>query len=90
MLPILRMRASKQRFGPITYARGNYEIQNLSVAAEWADQSLSMTHCEWSDAQGNFAGKASWSRQTNAAYFSSAQQFGLKEFPRCLRPGRVA
>src|SRR5256886_12456133 len=43
--------------------RGNYEIRNLSATAEWADQNLNLTHCEWNDERGSFAAKASWSRQ---------------------------
>src|SRR5213595_2064493 len=30
--------------------RGNYEMKNVSAAAEWRDQRLTITHCEWNDA----------------------------------------
>ena len=60
--------------------RGNYEIQNLSMAAEWVDQNLNITHCEWSDGRGNFAAKASWSRQTDIASFQARSSLDLKNF----------
>src|SRR3989442_14585553 len=49
--------------------RGNYEIRNLSAVAEWNDQRLEVTHCEWSDGMGSFAGRAEWGRQSNSADF---------------------
>ena len=58
--------------------RGKYQIRNFSAAAEWADQHLDITHCEWTDDQGNFAGRASWSRQTNAADFQMRSSLNLK------------
>src|SRR5437868_13772040 len=51
--------------------RGNYEMQDLFVAAEWADQELNITRCEWRDEAGNFAGRASWSRQSSDANFQA-------------------
>ncbi|MEP7014381.1 MAG: AsmA-like C-terminal region-containing protein [Verrucomicrobiota bacterium] len=58
--------------------RGGYAIRNLSAGAEWADQTFNLTHCEWSDTQGNFAGQAKWSRQTNAADFQIRSNLDLK------------
>src|SRR6266480_1776614 len=58
--------------------RGNYEIRNLSATAEWADQNLNLTHCEWNDERGSFAAKASWSRQTNRANFQVRSSLDLK------------
>src|SRR6266702_4359176 len=47
--------------------RGNYEIRNLSALAEWNHQHLDVTHCEWGDSMGGFAGRAEWDRQSNSA-----------------------
>src|SRR6266705_3017793 len=49
--------------------RGKYEIRNLSAAADWSDQHLDVTQCEWSDGRGSLAGDGNWSRETNSANF---------------------
>ena len=49
--------------------RKNYEMRDLFAAAEWSDQTLNLTQCEWKDKAGSFAGSASWSRQSNSANF---------------------
>jgi AsmA-like C-terminal region len=58
--------------------RGNYEMKNVSAAAEWRDQRLTVTHCEWNDALGSFAGRANWSRQDNRAEFQIRSSIDLK------------
>ena len=60
--------------------RGNYEMKNVSAAAEWRDQRLTVTHCEWNDALGSFAGGANWSRQDNRADFQLRSSIDLKAF----------
>src|SRR6266699_2989859 len=60
--------------------RGKYEIRNLSAAAEWSDQHLNVTHCEWSDGRGSLAGDGNWSRETNSANFQLRSSLDLKEF----------
>jgi hypothetical protein len=60
--------------------RGDYEIRNLSAAAEWSNQHLNITHCEWNDALGSFAGRADWSRQSNRANFQVRTTLDLKVF----------
>ena len=60
--------------------RGNYEIRNLSAVAEWNDQRLEVTHCEWSDGMGSFAGRAEWGRQSNSADFQVRSSLDLKAF----------
>ena len=60
--------------------RGNYEMKNVSAAAEWRDQRLTVTHCEWNDALGSFAGRANWSRQDNRAEFQIRSSIDLKAF----------
>ena len=60
--------------------RGSYEIRDLFATAEWTDQKLNITRCEWSDAVGSFAGRASWSRQTSEANFQARSTLALKDF----------
>jgi AsmA-like C-terminal region len=60
--------------------RGNYEINNLSAAAEWNNQRLDIAHCEWSDSKGTFAGRADWNRESNTAKFQIHSTLDLKAF----------
>ncbi len=60
--------------------RGNYEIRNVSAGAEWRDQRLTITHCEWNDALGSFAGRANWRRQDIRADFQIRSSIDLKAF----------
>ncbi|HEY4757694.1 MAG TPA: hypothetical protein VIH43_03980, partial [Chthoniobacterales bacterium] len=60
--------------------RGNYEIDNLSAAAEWNNQRLDIAHCEWSDGKGAFAGRGDWNRETNTAKFQIHSTLNLKGF----------
>ncbi len=60
--------------------RGNYEIRNLFAAAEWKDQHLDVTQCEWSDQLGSFAGRADWNQQSNRANFQMRSSLDLRVF----------
>ena len=60
--------------------RGPYEIRDLFATAEWTDQKLDITRCEWRDTAGNFAGRASWSRQSSEANFQARSTLALKDF----------
>src|SRR2546423_4742166 len=60
--------------------RGDYEISNLSVAAEWANQILQIKQGTWSDNAGNFSGRASWNRETKAADFQGRSTLDAKRF----------
>ena len=60
--------------------RGNYEINNLSAAAEWNNQRLDIAHCEWSDSKGSFAGRADWNRESNTAKFQIHSTLDLQAF----------
>ena len=60
--------------------RANYELRDLSAAAEWNDQHLNISHCEWSDDKGNFAGRADWNRETNRANLQARSTLDLKGF----------
>src|SRR6266480_4355795 len=60
--------------------RGNYEMRGLSATAEWSDQHFNITHCEWNDGSGSFAGRADWSRQGNRVNFQMRSSLDLKIF----------
>src|SRR5213594_1824889 len=60
--------------------RGSYEVRDLSAAAEWNDQHLTIAHCEWSDRKGNFAGRADWNREIDSANFQVRSSLDLKAF----------
>jgi hypothetical protein len=60
--------------------RGSYEMKDLSVAAEWTNQTLNINHCEWSDNAGSFSGRSSWSRETKAADFQARSTLDAKQF----------
>ena len=59
---------------------GGYEMRDFSAAAEWNNQHLNIAHCEWSDATGNFTGRADWSRETDRANFQLRSSLNLKAF----------
>ena len=60
--------------------RGSYEMKNLAVAAEWTNQTLNVTRCEWIDNAGSFSGRTSWSRETKAADFQARSTLNAKQF----------
>jgi hypothetical protein len=60
--------------------RGNYEMRNLSIVAEWHNQQLDIAQCEWNDDMGRFAGSADWDRQRNVANFQMRSSLDLKKF----------
>ena len=60
--------------------RGPYEMQNLAVTAEWTNQTLNVTRCDWNDSVGNFSGRTSWSRETKAADFQARSTLDAKRF----------
>jgi hypothetical protein len=60
--------------------RGSYEMKNLAVAAEWINQTLNITRCEWTDNAGSFSGRTSWSRETKAADFQARSTLNAKQF----------
>jgi hypothetical protein len=41
--------------------RKDYEIRDFIVSAEWGDQTLNVSRCEWNDRLGGFAATANWS-----------------------------
>ena len=69
--------------------RGSYEIKNLAVAAEWTNQTLNITRCEWTDNAGSFSGRTSWSRETKAADFQARSTLDSKQFFEAFGFGQV-
>jgi hypothetical protein len=68
--------------------RENYEMRDLFAAAEWSDQTLNITQCEWKDNAGTFAARASWSRQKKLANFQARSSLDLKSFLAAVGMGR--
>src|SRR5216110_443753 len=60
--------------------RGSYEMRDLSAAAEWNNQQLTIAHCEWSDGVGSFAGRANWNVEGYRASFQARSSLDLKAF----------
>jgi hypothetical protein len=60
--------------------RGNYEIRDLSAAAEWNNQRLDVAQCQWSDAKGSVIASGDWNWKSNAAKFQIQSSLDLKAF----------
>ena len=58
--------------------RENYEIRDFNAAAEWSNQTLNITRCEWNDRLGGLFATASWSRQTGKGNFEARSSLDLK------------
>jgi AsmA-like C-terminal region len=58
--------------------RKDYEMRDLMIAADWSNQMLNVSRCEWSDRLGRFVATANWSRQTNEATFQTRSSLDLK------------
>jgi hypothetical protein len=69
--------------------RGSYEMKNLTVAAEWTNQTLNVTRCEWSDSAGSFSGRTSWGRETKAADFQARSTLDAKQFLAAFGFGQI-
>ncbi|HEY0368579.1 MAG TPA: hypothetical protein VGC85_03190, partial [Chthoniobacterales bacterium] len=44
--------------------RGAYEMKSLALDAEWRDERLTVSRCEWNDSGGGFSAIANWDRRT--------------------------
>jgi len=69
--------------------RGSYEMKNLALAAEWTNQTLNITQCEWTDNAGSFSGRTSWSRETKAADFQGRSTLDAKQFLQAFGFGQL-
>jgi len=59
--------------------RGNYEARDLFAAAEWRNQTLTITRCEWKDDLGKFAGRGEWSRERETGKLQAHSTLDLKK-----------
>jgi hypothetical protein len=58
--------------------RKNYEMRDFIAAAEWSNQRLTISRCEWNDRLGGFAATVNWSRQSNELKFQARSSLDLK------------
>ena len=58
--------------------RKNYEMRDFIAGAEWSDQTLTVTRCEWNDRLGGLVATGNWSRKTNEAKFDARSSLDLK------------
>lgn len=58
--------------------RNDYEARNFVAAAEWSDQRLTLSQCEWNDRLGGFVATANWSRRSESANFQARSSLDLK------------
>lgn len=59
-------------------SRKNYEMRELVAAAEWSNQRLVVSRCEWNDRLGGFAATANWSRQADELNFQARSSLDIK------------
>jgi hypothetical protein len=69
-----------------TIRRDKYELRNLSATAEYADQRLSVSQCEFTDNTGSFSAHANWCRQGGDADFQVRSSIDLKSLLESFRP----
>lgn len=70
--------------------RGAHELKSVFAAAEWSEQRLSVTQCEWSDRAGTFSGRGSWSRENGMADFQARSSIDAKQFLEAFGLGLLA
>lgn len=58
--------------------RKDYEMRDFVVNAEWADQTLTLSRCEWNDRLGGLAATANWNRRNDAGTFRARSSLDLK------------
>ncbi|MEY2486010.1 MAG: hypothetical protein QOH39_1658 [Verrucomicrobiota bacterium] len=60
--------------------RGKYDMRDLLVTAEWADETLNVTRCEWKDGSGAFSAAGSWTRSDYLAKFQAQSSIDATTF----------
>lgn len=58
--------------------RKDYEARAFVLNAEWADQRLTISQCEWNDRLGGFTATANWNRQTSSGTFQARSSLDIK------------
>lgn len=69
--------------------RKDYEMRDLVVNAEWADQRLTVSRCEWNDRLGGLTATANWSRATEDGTFQARSSLDLKGLLDAADAGRM-
>ncbi|MEP6602936.1 MAG: AsmA-like C-terminal region-containing protein [Spartobacteria bacterium] len=69
--------------------REQYELSDLLVTAEYADQRLNVNQFEWKDAAGAFSARADWARADGAANFRARSSIDLKSLLDAFGLGRL-
>ncbi len=62
------------------FRRGDYQWQNLRIAGEFVDQTLSLTQCEWQDHFGGLKSTAIWHRSDGQLEFRARSSLDLRAF----------
>jgi AsmA-like C-terminal region len=60
------------------FRRGGYKWRALRLAGEFADQTLSLTQCEWQDDLGNLKGGGLWHRGSGQLEFQARSSLNLR------------
>src|ERR1700694_3306514 len=55
-------------------------MHDFVAGGGWGGQEMNITRCEWRDDAGNFAGRASGSRQSSDSNFQARSTLALKAF----------
>jgi AsmA-like C-terminal region len=71
------------------FRRGAYEWHGLRVASEFADQTLSLTQCEWQDDFGNLRASGLWHRADGQVEFQLRSAVNLRVLLDVLGAGAI-
>jgi hypothetical protein len=69
--------------------RKDYEMRDFVVDAEWSDQRLNVSRCEWNDRFGGLAATANWSRKTETGTVQLRSSLDLKGLAEGLDVGNA-
>ncbi len=70
-------------------ARGAYSIDNVQSIAEWAQQKLTVSQCEWHDNAGNFSARGTWNSGDGIAEFQIRSSTNLRQFLGAIGFGKI-
>jgi len=59
--------------------RGGYEFKAFSAAGEWVERKIDLKQLEWTDSEGSFSGRASWSAVTKEGDFQVQSSANAKQ-----------
>lgn len=67
----------------------DYEMRDFVLDAEWTDQTLILSRCEWNDRFGGFTATANWGRPSNIGTFQARSSLDLKTLLDAAEAGRT-